>query len=128
MGMIKGTPLYGHDKNSSSHWFSSNHGLINGDEEGGKPSNHGLINGDEEGGEPSRGNYCLLQTQSHHGLPFYALGWVDRKVKTIISNVGSTNPGSTNNRLSHKKLVGGVWEATRDPVTINGRRVCIHVL
>ena len=71
-------------------------------------------NGDEEGGKPSRGNYCLLQTQSEHGLPFYALGWADRKVKTIISNVGSTNPGSISKRLRHKKeLVGGVWETTR---------------
>ena len=71
-------------------------------------------NGHEEGGKPSRGNYCLLQTQSQHGLPFYALGWADRKVKTIISNVGSTNPGSISKRLRHKKeLVGGVWETTR---------------
>lgn len=43
-------------------------------------------NGDEEGGKPSRGNYCLLQAQLQHGLPFYSLGWADRKVKTIISN------------------------------------------
>ena len=59
-------------------------------------------NGDEEGGKPLRGNYCLLQTQSQHGLPFYALGWADRKVKTIISNVGSTNPGSTSKSLPQK--------------------------
>ena len=71
-------------------------------------------NGDEERGKPSRGNYCLLQTQSQHGLPFYDLGWADRKVKTIISNVGSTNPGSISKRLRHRKeLVGGVWETTR---------------
>ena len=59
-------------------------------------------NGDEEGGKPLRGNYCLLQTQSQHGLPFYALGWADRKVKTIISNVGSMNPGSTSKSLPQK--------------------------
>ena len=71
-------------------------------------------NDDEEGGKPSRGNYCLLQTKSEHGLLFYDLGWADRKVKTIISNVGSTNPGSISKRLRHKKeLVRGVWETTR---------------
>ena len=52
-------------------------------------------NGDEEGGKPSRGNYCLLQTQSQHGLPFYALGWG----------------------------MGNYQILQRDTATINGRRV-----
>ena len=56
----------------------------------------------------------FLQSRSQQGLPLYALGWADRKVKTIISNVGSTNPGSTSNCLRHKnELVGGVWETTK---------------
>ena len=35
-------------------------------------------NSDEHGGKPSRGNYCMLQTQSQHGLPFYAFGQTER--------------------------------------------------
>eukprot|EP00731_Ephydatia_muelleri_P012969 Em0007g279a len=78
-------------------------------------------NGDEEGGKPSRGNYCLLQTQSQHGLPFYALGWADRKVKTIISNVGSTNPGSINSYLAYKFDMEAVHNSPDDLITYLGK-------
>ena len=40
----------------------------------------------------------MLEAEVENGLPFYALGWADRKLKTIISNVGTTNPGTPSKR------------------------------
>ena len=35
----------------------------------------------------------------------------DRKLKTIISNVGTTNPGTPSKRRRYKKeMVDGIWE------------------
>ena len=46
--------------------------------------------GQEDEAVPARGDFCLLETQAENGIPFYALGWADKKMKTIVSNVGST--------------------------------------
>ena len=53
----------------------------------------------------------MLEAEVENGLPFYALGWADRKLKTIISNVGTTNPGTPSKRRRYKKeMVDGTWE------------------
>ena len=58
-----------------------------------------------------RGEFCLLEAEVENGLPFYALCWADRKLKTIISNVGTTNPGTPSKRRRYKKeMVDGIWE------------------
>ena len=51
-------------------------------------------NGLEEGGVPSRGEWCLLESKTPRNTNMYALGWKDRKLKTIISNAGTTLPGN----------------------------------
>ena len=66
--------------------------------------------GHESEKEPVRGEFCLLEAEVENGLPFYALGWADRKLKTIISNVGTTNPGTPSKRRRYKKeMVDGIW-------------------
>ena len=61
--------------------------------------------------EPVRGEFCLLEAEVENGLPFYALCWADRKLKTIISNVGTTNLGTPSKRRRYKKeMVDGIWE------------------
>ena len=52
-----------------------------------------------------------MKAEVENGLPFYALGWADRKLKTVISNVGTTNPGTPSKRRKNKKkMVDGIWE------------------
>ena len=67
--------------------------------------------GQEDEAVPARGDFCLLETQAENGIPFYALGWANKKMKTIVSNVGSTLSGTPCKRKRHKKEeVNGVLE------------------
>ena len=67
--------------------------------------------GQEDEAVPARGDFCLLETQAENGIPFDALGWADKKMKTIVSNVGSTLSGTPCKRKRHKKEeVNGVLE------------------
>ena len=68
-------------------------------------------NGLEEGGVPSRGEWCLLESKTPRNTNMYALGWKDRKVKTIISNAVTTLPGYPGKRKQHKKVEkDGIYE------------------
>ena len=67
-------------------------------------------NGLEEGGVPSRGDWCLLESKTPQNTNMYALGWKDRKLKTIISNAGTTLPGNPSKRKRHKVENDGMYE------------------
>ncbi|EEY68347.1 uncharacterized protein PITG_04789 [Phytophthora infestans T30-4] len=43
---------------------------------------------------PSRGSFKMLQSKTSKGQPMYALCWADRKPKCIISNRGTSLPGT----------------------------------
>ena len=61
-------------------------------------------NGLAEGGVPSRGDWCLLESKTPQNTNMYALGLKDRKLKTIISNAGTTLSGNPSKRKRHKKV------------------------
>ena len=63
-------------------------------------------NGLEEGGVPSRGDWCLLESKTPQNTNMYALGWKDRKLKTIISNAGPFLgiPANVNDTRRWKKM------------------------
>ena len=69
--------------------------------------------GCEEGGVPARGNWCLLESKTPKDNSMFALAWKDKKVKTIISNVGTTNPGNPCKRKRYMRVEkDGVYETT----------------
>ena len=61
-------------------------------------------NGLEEGGVPSRGEWCLLESKTPLNTNMYVPGWEDRKLKTIISNAGTTLSGNLSKHKRHKKV------------------------
>ena len=67
--------------------------------------------GCEEGGVPARGNWCLLESKTPKDNSMFALAWKDTKVKTVISNVGTTNPGNPCKRKRYMRVEkDGVYE------------------
>jgi len=52
---------------------------------------------------PSRGSHLLLESK-HDGVAFYALGWLDRKLLTYISNRGTTEPGAKAMHMRHRRV------------------------
>jgi hypothetical protein len=60
-------------------------------------------------GQP-RGTFKTLQSNTNDGSPMYAMCWADRTSKTIISNRGTTLPGSDSVRLRSKVVVNSHGE------------------
>ena len=44
---------------------------------------------------PGRGDHILLESQVGDGRPIYAMGWNDKKLKSIVSTCGTTVAGQT---------------------------------
>jgi hypothetical protein len=70
-------------------------------------------------GQP-RGTFKILQSNTNDGSPMYAMCWADRKAKTIISNRGTTLPGSDIVRPRNKVIVNrhGDYETLKYKRTI----------
>ncbi len=52
----------------------------------------------------NRGKYIILQSYYTANLPMHAVGWYDRTLKTIITNVGTSRPGTPSVRNRHRIL------------------------
>ncbi|GMF35412.1 unnamed protein product [Phytophthora fragariaefolia] len=50
---------------------------------------------------PSRGSWEMLRSSTDTGAAMYAMFWEDQKPKTIISNRGTTLPGTDSVRIRH---------------------------
>ncbi|KAF4136960.1 Transposase IS4, partial [Phytophthora infestans] len=54
-----------------------------------------------------RGSHTVMESSCSNGSKMYALCWNDRKPKAIISNRGTTLPGSDSVRARHRRVVEG---------------------
>jgi len=54
-------------------------------------------------GSNNRGKFLLLQSEYSIGKPMHAVGWYDRTLKTIITNVGTSLAGRPSIRTRHRK-------------------------
>ncbi|KUF85147.1 hypothetical protein AM587_10003738 [Phytophthora nicotianae] len=54
-----------------------------------------------------RGSHTVMESSCANGSKMYALCWNDRKPKTIISNRGTTLPGSDSVRVRHRRVDTG---------------------
>ncbi|OQR88090.1 hypothetical protein ACHHYP_07563 [Achlya hypogyna] len=55
-------------------------------------------------GKPARGSHLLLESNNGDQV-FYALGWQDRKMLKLITNRGTTIPGSNAVRMRHRRVI-----------------------
>ncbi|KUF99681.1 hypothetical protein AM588_10008680 [Phytophthora nicotianae] len=53
---------------------------------------------------PRRGDFKVFSSTTEHGNQMYAICWADRKPMTIISNRGTTLPGSDSVRTRHRLI------------------------
>lgn len=75
--------------------------------------------GSLSGTVPNRGDHFVLESEDDHGNKLYALAWKDKKDKRIVSNRGTTNPGSDKIKKRHKKVVSdGKWQTSIKEVHI----------